>query len=240
MKLIIIMFLSIVVSLESPKEQYLYLDSTLYNYVTPNGKADYRAIIENPYNINQFVSFIGRVSPKNHPEYFQTKEDCLAYWINAYNALIIKLMIDNPNKNILDISWGHLVWFTRFRVGNEKISLYNIEHKILRRLDPRIHFAISCGSKSCPPLGRRIFLGNTLESQLNESTSRFINDSKNVYIDHQNKIVYLNKIFKWYKKDFGNVKKFIINYLEEPVEYSQIKTYSIKYNHYSWASNSLN
>ena len=67
MKLIIIMFLPIAVSLESPKEQHLYLDSTLYNYVTPNEKADYRAIIENPYNINQFVSFIGQAVFKKTP-----------------------------------------------------------------------------------------------------------------------------------------------------------------------------
>ena len=148
-------------------------------------------------------------------------------------------MIDNPDKNILNISFGHTIWFTKFKVGSEMISLYKIEHEILRKMDPRIHFAISCGSTSCPPLGKRIFLGNTIDYQLDEKTINFINDSKNVYVDHDNKIIYLSKIFKWYKKDFGNVRKFIIKYLKETLNYSSIKNYKIKYNKYDWSSNGV-
>ena len=44
-------------------------------------------------------------------------------------------MIENPSTNILEISFGHLIWLTKFDVGLKKISLYEIEHKILRKLD---------------------------------------------------------------------------------------------------------
>ena len=236
MKLITII-LSIAILMEGLLGEYSHFDSALLNYVDSGGSVNYQGIIENPYNINQFLDFIEKISPDSHPKYFPTKNDRLAYWINTYNSLIIKLMIDNPDKNILDISWGHLVWFTKFKVGGERTSLYKIEHQILRKMDPRIHFAISCGSTSCPPLGNRIFLGETINSQLDEKTINFINDSKNVYLDYENKVIYLSKIFKWYEKDFGNVRKFVLKYLKEAVDYSLIKNYKIKYNKYDWSSN---
>ena len=136
---------------------YSRLDSVLNKYVDSDGLVDYQSIIDSPYNINEYLNFIKNVSPQSHPGLFPSKNDKLAYWINAYNALVIKLMIENPETNILEISFGHLIWLTKFDVGFKKTSLYEIEHKILRKLDPRIHFAISCGSKSCPPLGQRIF-----------------------------------------------------------------------------------
>ena len=221
-------------------EEYSHLDSVLSNYVDSNGLVNYQAIIDSPYNINNYLDFVKQVSPISHPHFFPTKNDRLAYWINTYNALIIKLMIDNPDKNILEISFGHMIWFTKFKVGSKMISLYKIENQILRKIDPRIHFAISCGSTSCPPLGKRIFLGETVEAQLDQKTVNFINDTKNVYFDHDKKTLYLNKIFKWYKKDFGNVVQFIHRYLSGDIDYSLIKNYTIKYNNYNWASNGLN
>ena len=218
--------------------EYSSLDSILSKYVDTDGLVNYQAIIDSPYNINEYLDFIKNVSPQSHPKLFLTQNDKLAYWINAYNALVIKLMIENPGTNILEISFGHLIWLTKFDVGLKKISLYEIEHKILRKLDSRIHFAISCGSKSCPPLGQRIYLGGTLDVQLESSAKNFINNKKNVFIDFDNKTLYLNKIFKWYKKDFVNVKKYIVMYLSDGTSYDQIKNFKIKYNEYDWSLNS--
>ena len=218
--------------------EYSNLDSILSKYVDSDGLVNYQAIIDSPYNINEYLDFIKNVSPQSHPKLFPTKNDKLAYWINAYNAFVIKLMIENPSTNILEISFGHLIWLTKFDVGFKKISLYEIEHKILRKLDSRIHFAISCGSKSCPPLGQRIYLGNTLDVQLDSSAKNFINNKKNVFIDFDNETLYLNKIFKWYKKDFVNVKKYIVTYLSDGTSFDQIKNFKIKYNDYDWSLNS--
>ena len=148
-------------------------------------------------------------------------------------------MIDNPGKNILDIGViGPEIFLKKFKVGGNKISPHFIEHKLLRKMnDPRIHFAINCGSRSCPPLGHRIFLPETLDLQLEEKTKSFINDKNNVYIDSDVQVIYLNKIFKWYKKDYNNVRKFLIKYLEENLSYKDIKDYKIKYYKYDWSSN---
>ncbi len=218
--------------------EYSNLDSILSKYVDTDGLVNYQGIIDSPYNINEYLDFIKNVSPQSHPKLFPTKNDKLAYWINAYNALVIKLMIENPSTNILEISFGHLIWLTKFDVGLKKISLYEIEHKILRKLDSRIHFAISCGSKSCPPLGQRVYLGRTLDVQLESGAKDFINNKNNVFIDFDNKTLYLNKIFKWYKKDFVNVKKYLVTYLSDGTSFDQIKNFKIKYNDYDWSLNS--
>ena len=99
------------------------------------------------------------------------------------------------------------------------ISPYYVENNILREMkDPRIHFAINCASKSCPPLGNRILEGEILEKQLKEKTINFINDTLHVNIDKVNKIIYLNKIFKWYEKDFiekhKSLNAYIYNYID--------------------------
>ena len=104
--------------------------------------------------------------------------------------------------------------------------------------DPRIHFAINCASKSCPPLGNRILVGDNLNQQLDEKTFNFINNVDNVFIDYDTNTIYLSRIFKWFKKDFGNIKAYISHYLND-IDYESIKDYKIKYFKYDWSKNSL-
>ena len=238
MKLLFFILLFFFCLAEDTLSSYEAFDSILKEYVDSDGNVNYKGILENPYNFNQYFEFIEKISPNSHPKYFKTNNEKMAYWINTYNALIIKLMIENPGKDILNISMGHAIWLTKFRVGDENISLYKIEHQILKKMnDPRIHFAINCGSKSCPPLGRRIFLPETLDTQLEERAINFINNNSNVYIDYDSNTIFLNKIFKWYKKDFKNVKKYLLKYLDTPINYSDIKKFKIKYYDYDWSSN---
>ncbi len=215
-------------------------DSILFSYVDTMGNVDYNGIINNPFGLNQYLDFIEKVSPDSYPNYFVTENSKKAYWINVYNALILKIMIENPGKDILDSGLiGYDIFLKKFQVGGKKISPYFIENKVLRKMnDPRIHFAINCASKSCPPLGNRILLGKNLNQQLDQKAFNFINDTNNVFIDHQAKTIYLNRIFKWFKKDFGDLKIYISNYLDD-TDYTSIKKYKIKYFKYDWSKNSI-
>ena len=218
---------------------YESFNMILESYVDSSGMINYKGIRENPYSFSEYFDFIENISPRSHPSSFKSKADEMAYWINAYNALTVKIMMENPEANsILDMS-SFLIFKKRFVVGGENMSLNRIEHKILRKgfKDPRIHFAINCASLSCPPLGNRIFLGDTLEQQLDEKTRNFIANTINVRIDHNEKIIYLNKIFKWFAKDFNNVRLFISQYLSDKESYSIIKDYKIKYFDYDWNLN---
>jgi len=238
-------FISFVFSqLELSKDSaYKALDEILSNHISKDGNVDYMSILENPYAINEYLDFIEIVSPRNHPELFNKKNDIIAYWINTYNALIIKILIENPEvTSILDVTFKHAIFWRKHLVGGEMLSLNKIEHKILRKQiqDPRIHFAINCGSVSCPPLGNHIFDGTNLDQQLNDKAYSFINNGIDVKIDSANQIIYLNKIFKWYKKDFGDIYSYLCIYFDGIDDCNLIRDYKISYERYNWDTNTDN
>ena len=233
------MFCSVLLSNSIIFDSTKSLDTILSSYVDDLGNVNYEAIIKNPFALNEYLNFIEQISPDSHPVYFNTEDSKKAYWINVYNALILKIMIENPGKDILDIGYiGHDVFLKRFKVGNKRISPSFIENKILRKMkDPRIHFAINCASKSCPPLGNRILLETDLDKQLDQKAFKFINNADNVFINHEEKTIYLNKIFKWFEKDFENLKSYISIYLDD-IDMDLIKNYNIKFFKYDWSKNS--
>jgi hypothetical protein len=229
------------------QSNYESFNNVLQSFSNVNGSVDYTSIRNNPYNLDIFITFINIVSPISHPELF-SEADEKAYWINVYNALAIKTIIDNPNVNsIREISWGMgAFWRNKFVVGGKKMTLSHIEHKILRKKykDPRIHFAINCASNSCPPIGNRIVTGDNLDNQLDKKASSFINHASNVRFDHANKEIHLSRIFKWFKKDFtqnnGDLLLYISTYHNDISTKQQkelISTYQIVFNKYDWALN---
>ncbi|MDC1365318.1 DUF547 domain-containing protein [Algibacter sp.] len=115
-----------------------------------------------------------------------TKEDKLAYWINAYNVLTVDLILRHyPIKSIKDIKkpWDQRYW----KLGDKWYNLNEIEHQILRKMNkPRIHFAIVCASFSCPKLQNKAFEPANLYTQLSNATKSFLSDSKRNSISENN------------------------------------------------------
>ena len=224
------------------------LDRALNKFVDENGRVNYLGLRNSPDLLWNYLDFIKSASPRSNPELFNTKDSKIAYWINTYNALIIKIIIENPNlSSIKSVSWGYgAFWRLKHEVGGEQLSLNYIEHKILREKykDPRIHFAINCASNSCPPLGKKIITGEKLNDQLEKKTSDFINNKNNVSFNHKNKTLKLNRIFKWYKKDFEgghqSLTEFILSYINDfSIKENQkiILNYKLKYMEYDWGLN---
>ena len=240
MRICVILLLSFIFTETSLQVSNERFNTLLSSYVDSAGNVNYKGIIDNPFALNDYLKFIKEISPKSHPSYFDTNNSIKAYWINVYNAIILKLMVDNPGENILDIGYiGHDVFLKKFKIGGEKLSPLYIENKILRKMnDPRIHFAINCASKSCPPLGNKILIEQNLDTQLEKKAFNFINNKNNVYIDYDSEIIYLNRIFKWFKADFGDLKLYISNYLINQ-DYYQIKNFNIKFFKYDWSKNSI-
>ena len=246
---IILLFTSFVFTnideINNQNENFNYILNT---FVNDEGRVDYTHLRNNPYRFNEYFNFIKYHSPDSHPELFNNDNDKKAYWINVYNAIILKLMIDNPGKNILDISlFKHAIFLKKHTIGGKRISPYKIENKILRKKykDSRIHFAINCASNSCPPLGNRILIGDSLDYQLNKKTKNYINNPSNIIINHKDKTIYVNKIFKWFKKDFlkdfDSINEYIYYYLNKdnlPINKNEFLSYKIKYEKYDWSINS--
>ncbi|WP_250433150.1 DUF547 domain-containing protein [Hanstruepera flava] len=202
----------------------------LKKHVSENGNVDYKSIKANGADLNNYLNqFIG-IAPNNN----WTKQETLAYWINAYNAFTIKLIIDNyPLKSIKDIDnpWDKKC----IPINGEMASLNHIEHEILRKMDePRIHFAIVCASQSCPKLLNKAYVADKLEQQLTDATKDFLRDnSKNNIAPNQ---LELSKIFKWFAKDFKQ-NGSLIDFLNQYSEVKISKDAKIKYRDYNWDLN---
>ncbi|MDC0033163.1 DUF547 domain-containing protein [Alphaproteobacteria bacterium] len=144
----------------------------------------------------------------------------MAYWINLYNALTVKVVLDHyPVKSIRDIDispgffsdgpWGkNLV-----RVEGEDISLNDIEHRILRPIwrDNRVHYAVNCASIGCPNLQVRAYGGDSLNDMLDTAAKAYINSSRGVAI--KDGTITVSKIYDWFIADFGNDEKSVLAHL---------------------------
>ena len=184
------------------------------------------------------------------PEQIRSREEKLAFWINAYNILAIDLVARHyPVDGIKEIgSWLRPVWkIEAGRIGGQSYSLDAIEHQILRPLgDPRIHGAVVCASASCPPLRREPYLRERLDVQLDDNVGHWLADPrKGLRIDHEQKRVYLSSIFRWFAADFestGGALGFVAEYLPE-TERQWLERYraqaEISWLDYDWSLNDL-
>ena len=184
-------------------------DRVLRTYVDDRGRVDYKTLARNPAELDKYYSTLAQISPDSHPEAFADDAERLTYWINAYNASVMKAVIDAyPIDEVGDvgIAFWKIGFFMQQKIvlGGDSMSLYYLENAIVRDRfrDARIHFALNCASASCPRLPNRAFLPPSLERRLDEESRLFINDPRNVTIDHERRTVRLSSIFDWYDGDF--------------------------------------
>jgi len=174
----------------------------------------------------------------------------LAFWINAYNAYTIKLILDHyPLKSIRNIGVLPLAGFRQSfipmqRLLGKKVSLNHIENEILRKelRETRIHFAIVCASKSCPALRAEAYRGNALGRQLDAAARGFVRDGQKNRYDAAAKTLFLSAILEWFRKDFeqsaGSVLAFVARYADPQVA-EAIRSGSVKVKQldYDWSLN---
>lgn len=205
------------------------------------GKVDYAKLKANPEKLETYLDLLAVAKPSEMPYNAQ-----LAFWINTYNALIIKGVIDHyPTKSVRKVKlFGGFFSRLKFQVARKKYSLNQIEHDIIRKefVDPRVHFALVCASKSCPPLENSVYLPETIEEQLDAVTLKFVTDPEKVRLDRAKRRVYLSKIFKWYKADFtegyDGVPDFLADYLpSEDADFVLANDVKFHYLDYDWTLN---
>lgn len=204
--------------------------SALQTYVDADGNVNYAQWKDDTTALDNYIASL----EENPPAEYWSKNDSLAYFINAYNAVTVKLILDSyPIRSIrkLITPWR----FKRFVLNGKKVSLNHIEHSVLRKMgEPRIHFAINCASASCPKLLNKAFYAHTMENQLEQVTNDFINDEKRNQLSE--KEMYVSRIFQWFAEDFGSKKErhaFIRNYAKQPIE----KNAKIRFLDYDWSLN---
>ncbi|MDA1044689.1 MAG: DUF547 domain-containing protein, partial [Verrucomicrobia bacterium] len=191
-------------------------------HVDEQGGVTYKALKENPAILNDYLAILASTKPGALSEKGQ-----LTYWINAYNAFTIKLILDNyPIKSIRRIKkpWDQKVW----EAGGQLYSLNEIEHGILRKKfnDPRVHFAIVCASIGCPNLWNQAYREASIDDQLDAAARRFIGAPKHFEVSTekdllggQKVVLKMSSIFKWFKGDFTNhgektLPDFVLPYVD--------------------------
>lgn len=181
-------------------------DRVLQQHVTPEGLVDYRALTQQPGDLQRYIASVQAHSPDTTPAMFPADAHRLAYWINAYNALIVQRVVDHyPIASIRDLGGLFSSVFNKTQiVGGRALSHDDIEHRIIRRRfrEPRIHFVLNCASKSCAPLGRHALTAETLEQTLQQAAVEFLNDPRHVRIHPETGRVELSKYFDWFADDF--------------------------------------
>ncbi|MDZ7876886.1 MAG: DUF547 domain-containing protein [Saprospiraceae bacterium] len=218
----------------SPKRvKNLGFDHSVWNdllkkHVSATGKVNYKGFKTDLDILDTYM----RALNENAPTENASKEERLAYWINAYNAVTVRLIVGNyPLSSITKLDGGKPWDVKRYSNGSKKISLNDIENNILRPMgDARIHFALNCAAKSCPPLLNEAFTGENVLKLLEQRTKQFINSSRTVVEKDGIKV---SKIFEWYAKDFGNVVDFVNKY----AKVKAAKTAKVSYLDYDWGLN---
>lgn len=216
-------------------------DQLVKTHVKPNGMVDYKGFIREKAKLESYLKLLSENAPDRKT---WSKNQQLAYWINAYNAFTVKLIVDNyPTKSIRDlgpklkIPLIKDVWHYKFfKIGGVETSLDEIEHSIIRKEfdEPRIHFAINCASVSCPPLLNEAFTAEKLESQLQKVAIGFINDPTRNKITQD--AAQISSIFSWFQGDFTK-KGSLIDFLNL---YSKVKikpNAKISHLDYNWNLN---
>jgi len=216
-------------------------DGLLQEHVQPDGNVDYASLLQERSKFDEYIKLL----ENNHPNPMNwSREESMAFWINAYNAFTVQKVLDHyPVSSIKDIKGGitfiSSIWDQKFiNIEGREYDLNNIEQGILRKYykEPRIHFAVNCASISCPPLANFAFTGDELDDQLDLMTEKFLADtSKNVITADR---LELSKIFNWYKPDFTDgqsLKEYINQYTDIDISPSA----KIKYLPYDWGLNDI-
>ncbi|MGH8580905.1 MAG: DUF547 domain-containing protein [Gammaproteobacteria bacterium] len=223
----------------APQSPHQKFDVVLRAHVV-DGKVSY-AGIAGDLRFAEYLQELERIDP----EALATREEKLAYWINAYNAFAIKGILDGSSPSTL---FGRVAYFKlrEYRAGGRDINLYDLERKVLIPMgEPRIHFAIVCASKSCPWLRSEAYTPDRIEQQLDESARQFINDPSRNHFDSENRVAYLSQIFDWFAEDFernsGSVLSYLAPYLKDQSLARELKNgeYTVKHLDYDWNINGI-
>jgi len=239
------------------------------NFLSDSGKTvDYQGMGSSPLwvKFKEMATQLQRVDIEK-----LSNDEKLAFFINIYNVLVIHATVEKgvPTNNLARYKFFS---GTSYLIGGFTLSLNDIENGILRsnrfsmatlymkpfgksdprmniilpQVDPRIHFALNCGAKSCPPI--KTFSGSEVQSQLDLASNAYLENDDALVVDNSTNSVQLSQLFQWYEVDFGQSKEevlqWVIDHLEEPAKKKQVQEmlskggFTVSYLPYDWGNNS--
>lgn len=210
--------------------------NTLLATAVSNGRVDYSKF-KNNANFAAYLTSLQTASVAALPV-----DERLAFWINAYNALVIKNVLDNPGmRKPVDVKGFFDA--KKFKVAGKMLTLNDIENTVIRPTfnEPLIHFGLVCAALSCPPLLPQAYSAATVRTQLAANATAYLASPYNRY-DAKSNTISLSKIFEWYKSDFGGdngLKEFVKRYGTADMKRALgARNTKITFMEYDWTINS--
>ena len=207
----------------------------ILNARVKDGLVDYAAIRE--HDAAKLARYLDRLAIIDVPKF--SREEQLTYYINLYNATVIKSVVDrlHDGYSLADNEYA-IFKEPLVRTGGKKMSLNDLEHEVIRKgfKEPRIHVALVCGAKSCPPILNRAYRADDLDKVLEENMKRFVTDGVRNKIDHERKQLHLSRIFDWYNDDFGGSTEAVVEYVGKFVG-RDLAGYEVTWLEYDWTLN---
>lgn len=215
-----------------------------------DGLVDYSAVAQREKQLDVYLDALERFGPRTTPEQFPTRESELAYYLNAYNAFMLKRWVDagaasvDPSKDV------NRLWFVtdQWKLDGRSLTMDSLEQRVIRPEfeEPRIHFALVCGAQSCPPLMGKPFDADKLDEQLDSLGRTWLGQPDGLRVSDSGQ-VRMSKIFDWYGKDFeamgglaGVIEKYVPS--EDPRKRRALEAArngEIKFMDYDWSINTV-
>jgi hypothetical protein len=227
------------IPMDSKPVSHEQFDQLLQKHVSAEGHVNYEGFAKDSAKFQSYLDLLSSAHPNTEN---WSSDERKAYWINAYNAFTIDLIVRSlPVETIKDIGGAiykvNTVWDIRFiDIQGVDYDLNNIEHQQLREhwSDPRIHFAIVCASASCPRLDNHAYFAENLDEQLDAAAVSFINDPMRNKLGEEPE---LSRIFKWFKSDFTDVSPSLIDFINQYAETKLDVDADVEYLEYDWSLN---
>lgn len=224
---------------------YVNLNRVLSQHVR-DGEVDYAALKRAPGELNAALDEMAAVKEADFEHWSKARQ--IAFLINLYNASTLRLILDHyPLRSIKKIGNIFRGPFKQriVRLFGEKTTLDHVEHGMLRAdyREPRVHFALVCAAKGCPPLRREAYAADRLDAQLEDQGRNFLNARAKNRFDPEAGVLYLSPIFRWFDEDFeahsGSVLKFVAPFFpaETRRRLEAASAIKILYTDYDWSLN---
>lgn len=210
-------------------------DKFFNKFVTNGGMVHYQKLHEDPAPLKQLTNQIA------HADFDALEGAKLkAFYINAYNLLTIQQVVKHypiasPN-DVPDFFDG-----IEHQVAGKSMTLNQLEKKTLFQQfpDARMHFALVCAAKGCPPLWPHAYQPDQLDEQLTKITRRALMDDEFIRVNAKNRIVRISKIFKWYKQDFLKASSSLLGYINDHRPKQLAADSRVRYYAYNWDLNAV-
>jgi hypothetical protein len=217
-------------------EEFFKKSNDFFSTYVVSNKVDYELLKKNPRPLEDILSLATDMDLNN-----RDTNTFKAFWVNIYNLTVIKGIVNKyPIKSTQSVNG----FFDKnyYKIAKQEVTLKDIEKNVLKSTfkDPLLNFVLVCAANGCPPLMDEAYYPETLSKQMIERTKLSINNPNFIKVNKSAKTIEVSEIFDWYKEDFIDKGKKIIDFINTYRDVKIDESYQVAFYKYDWSLNVLN